>query len=210
MSRLDMQACSSVFSYNISHTTTHSSVIDWPIWNFGWDGMPWCVFSRLNACIPQAIAVLWVQPSLLCFSGTLMWTQAIKTRQRDHYQYRPQWRNWLLPITLYDLIARVHPDLANSKPPPSLACMYLAPKIKAWPGYKFHVEIEGVDEFDNPTTTLARFHFMPFKEVVVRWNLLSVTHHRTRWPYSPFSEYGCEVQTRGYCYWNRSHYWSVG
>lgn len=33
-----------------------------------------------------------------------------------------------------------------------------------------------MDIFDNPTTTFARFFFLPFRESEVRWSLLFIKH----------------------------------
>ena len=36
--------------------------------------------------------------------------------------------------------------------------------MKHWPGFKFNIEVEGIDEYSNPTTTLARLQFISYNK----------------------------------------------
>ena len=40
-------------------------------------------------------------------------------------------------------------------------------QVKAWPGRKFTFVMEAIEEYDNPTTTLARLRFIPYQETKV-------------------------------------------
>ena len=44
-------------------------------------------------------------------------------------------------------------------------------QVKAWPGRKFTFVMEGIGEYDNPTSTLARLHFSPYNHTKVGSNM---------------------------------------